>query len=307
MKRILPILVALASCKPDLGSPAALISGLRILGVKTEPPEVTPGMTVKTDLLVVDPGGRASPAAAWSLCLAHKPPAENNIVAYECAVAKDLMALGEVGPAVTVTIPSNACSLHGPNAPPTKPGEPTLRARDADVTGGYYQPIGVRVDMLQAFVLERITCDLPNVSSDIAKAFQTRYKPNQNPALRRLSANGAELMMATPGIPAAVVVAPGQTLALEAAWTEASRELFPVYEVARQAIVDHAEELTVSWFATAGEFERERTGITESETQSSISNAWVAPSTAGPVHMWVVLRDNRGGIDFREYLIDVRS
>jgi hypothetical protein len=306
MKRLLLIAIAFAGCKPDLGSPASFVAGLRILGVKTDPPEVTPGMPVKTDLLAVEPGGRVAAAAAWSLCLAHKPPAENNVVAHDCAVGgKDLMPLAETGPAITVTIPSNACSLNGPDAPPTKPGEPPLRARDADVTGGYYQPIGVRVGTMQGFVLERIGCNLPNVSLEVVKEFQGRYKANQNPVFTRLSANGVEL--APGGMVAALTVSSGQTVTFEAAWTPESREIFPVYEVGRQAVVDHAEELTVSWFVTAGELDRDRTGTTEAETQSSIVNGWIAPPSAGPVHLWVVLRDNRGGLDFREYLVSVGS
>ena len=34
-------------------------------------------------------------------------------------------------------------------------------------------------------------------------------------------------------------------------------------------------------------------------------NVWVAPSAAGPVHLWLVLRDSRGGVDFAEYELDV--
>jgi hypothetical protein len=307
MKRLLFVVVVLAGCKPDLGSPASLITGLRILGVKTEPPETPPGMEVKTELLVVDQSGRMTAPAMWSLCLAHKPPAENNVVANDCSQqGKQLQPLMESGPRITVPIPMNACALNGPDTPPTKMGEPPLRPRDADVTGGYYQPVEVKVGAVHSFVLERISCNLPNVSLDVAKEFQDRYKANSNPAFLRLLVGGLELPPVVEGSgPATVHVMPGQGVAFEAAWTPESREKFPVYDLTRRAVVDRTEELTVSWFATGGEFDRDRTGTTETDTASSIANSWVAPTTAGPVHLWIVLRDNRGGLDFREYLITV--
>jgi hypothetical protein len=306
MKRVVLIVVVLAGCKPDLGSPTSLVTGPRILAVKTEPPEVLPGMPVKTDLLAVDPTGRLAAPAMWSLCLAHKPPAENNVVANDCSQAgKQLEPIGESGPRITVTIPATACALNGPDTPPTKMGEPPLRARDADVTGGYYQPIEVKVGEARSFVLERISCSLPNVSLDVVKEFQTRYHANTNPAFLRLLVGGLDLPAVQGASPATVHITPGQAVGFEAFWTPESRETFPVYDLARQAVVDRTEELTVSWYATAGEFDRDRTGTTETDTVSSITNGWVAPLAAGPVHLWIVLRDNRGGLDFREYLLTV--
>ena len=245
----------------------------------------------------------------WSLCLAHKPPAENNVVANDCGQqGKQLEPLEESGPRITVPIPMNACALNGPDTPPTKAGEPPLRARDADVTGGYYQPIEVKAGVARAFVLERISCNLPNVSVDVVKDFQMRYKANTNPAFVKLLVGGLELPNVVEGAaPASVSVRANQLVGFEAFWTPESRESFVVYDLTKQAIVDRREELTVSWFATGGEFDRDRTGTTEADTVSSIGNSWIAPVTAGPVHLWIVLRDNRGGLDFREYLITVGS
>jgi hypothetical protein len=306
MKRLVFLLV-IVGCKPDLGSPASLVSGLRILAVKSDPPEVAAGMPVQAELLAVDGNGRVMAPARWSLCLAHKPPAENNVVARSCSSGTgELMPLPDLGLQTIVMVPVNACALNGPDAPPVKPGEPPLRARDADITGGYYQPIGVTISAggatATAFALERITCNLPGVSVDVVKEFVKRYQPNKNPLLLRLAGNGAEIAAApTSG----ATFAPGQVVTFEASWTPGSRESFPVYEPAKMAIVDHAEELTVSWFATAGEFDRDRTGRTEAETDTAITNLWTAPLTPGPVHLWLVLRDNRGGLDYREYSITV--
>ena len=137
------------------------------------------------------------------------------------------------GAQVTLTIPSNACALHGPDTPPTKMGEPPLRPRDADVTGGYYQPVSVEVpaaagDAGLGFVLERIGCNLPNVSLDVVQAFQKRYQPNINPALAGLTVQGAAASPVVEGTaPVPLVVGANTIVTMEAAWTAASARSFP--------------------------------------------------------------------------------
>jgi len=69
-----------------------------------------------------------------------------------------------------------------------QPGEPPLRPHDADVTGGYYQPVRAVAtldgDTLSPGIgLTRITCDLANAPFDIVVEFQARYHANHNPTL----------------------------------------------------------------------------------------------------------------------------
>ena len=70
------------------------------------------------------------------------------------------------------------------------------------------------------------------------------------------------------------------------------------------------ESLRVSWFATGGAFEhdvdRARSATTETgATPTSRRTSGPRPTTPGPVYLWMVLRDNRGGIDFAAAEIDV--
>jgi hypothetical protein len=203
---------------------------------------------------------------------------------------------------VSVVVPATACALHGPDTPPTKPGEPPLRPRDADVTGGYYQPLSVRLLATgdQAFGLERLRCNLPGVSVEVAQEFARRYTANHNPTIGALTADGAPLGTAP------LVVAPGRPVALELSWPPEARERFPVFEVAGRQIVDHLEELTVSWFVTAGALARDRTGRGELEPENTVTNTWTAPPAPTTTHLWLVLRDNRGGVAVAEYTLDVR-
>ena len=62
----------------------------------------------------------------------------------------------------------------------------------------------------------------------------------------------------------------------------------------RQELVDHREAFRVSWFATAGAFEADRTGRGEDEAETYSDNAWTAPEFAGTVYMLIVVRELRG-------------
>jgi hypothetical protein len=79
-----------------------------------------------------------------------------------------------------------------------------------------------------------------------------------------------------------------------------------VFDVRAQAIVERRESLRVSWFATAGAFDLDRTGRAEDETESFTENAWTAPDEARVTHLWFVLRDARGGLAFASATLSTR-
>ena len=81
------------------------------------------------------------------------------------------------------------------------------------------------------------------------------------------------------------------------------------YDPLAQTVSMQREALTVSWFATSGAFESDQTGRAASDLETSTDNGWTAPSTApmngGAVLVWVVLRDDRGGVAWQRYRITV--
>ena len=275
-----------AGCAPDLGSPASLIGGGRILAVRGEPAEASPGVEVSYSVLAVTEFGTLkAPTVLWALCLKPKPLDENNVVTGAC-LGDDVMAVGDPLAAVTATVPMNACSLFGPETPPAEKDQPPLRPRDPDVSGGFYQP--VRANLYQggqpgsgaadviAFGLERVTCNLPGAPIEIAQAFAKAYTPNRNPALTGVTAvllDGGGNAMGTPqplagedAVPGTngtfAGVASGKKVRLSATWDEASLERYPVFDVTTRALVFHRESLNVSWFAVGGAFEHDRAGRT---------------------------------------------
>jgi len=210
---------------------------------------------------------------------------------------------------------NDACSLFGPITPNPKPGQPAARPADADVTGGYYQPVRMtwyedNGDQQMAFTLERIICRLANAPSDVAGDFAMKYVPNNNPALADLTLDpdgaATPLFTATQSAPPTPgSVAAGQTVTLQADWPDGTAETFLVYDITTHTLVMQTEALRLAWFVTGGDLQFDATGRSETDPQTFTRNAWTAPPTPGPVHLWTVLRDSRGGIDFAEAEIDV--
>jgi hypothetical protein len=83
-------------------------------------------------------------------------------------------------------------------------------------------------------------------------------------------------------------------------------ERFVSFDVGSQSLVDLRESIDVGWYTTAGAFDADSTGRTSSDMDSSSDNGWTAPKAPGTVHMWVVLRDDRGGAGWGQYTVLVQ-
>jgi len=304
-------MVALASavlgCKPEVGQAPSLITDYALLAVRGEPPEAKPGADVVYSFLLVSPTGPVTDATAgWDVCETPKPPAENNSVASACNPPAPGPSTGQTFETPLLT---NACTLFGPIAPPPSAGQPAIRPRDPDSTGGYYLPVRVKfpdlaTGSLTGFAYERITCNLANAATDIVDQYNTRYRPNNDPGIAAtdlVRADGTRLSLDSD----TQIVSVGESVVFEAAFAAGSAESFPVLDPSGDALDDQTESLYVSWFATSGSFEHDRTGVAATESATSTSNGWKAPDTVASVYLWLVLRDSRGGTDFKSYQIQV--
>lgn len=284
--------MSLAACRPEIGDPESLITTTRILAVRSDPAETKPGDAASYSALIASPDGPVTePALHWAYCKAPKPLTENNAVSTFCLgdAVEPLSAAS--GPTITTSMPADACSLFGPDTPP---GD--LRPRDPDVTGGFYQPLRVELGGLIAFGLERVTCNLPNAPIDIAIDLAEHYKSNQNPSLTPLSATssgGSAVLLDQ--------IPRGARVHLEAGWAPDDAEMYPAFDPAAQTIVERREALRVSWFVTGGALDSDVTGRSGDDYSITSANDWVAPDAPGEVYLWIVLRDERGGVDFDEY------
>lgn len=315
-----------SGCVPDFEDDLSLLTAPRVLAVRAEPAEAKPNETVTLSALVADPDPLASPApASFALCVERKPLTELGPVSPACLVepsagAAALVPLGS-GDGVSATLPSDACRLFGPSRPEPKEGEPAGRPVDPDATGGYYEPVAVRVEAGKDLAVGtiRVACPLPAVTQAQAIEFSARYRPNRNPELANLELRrGSDSITLTPepaGTEARIELSPGERVTLRAEWPACEgepdgkctgAESYAWFDPELRAITTRRESIRVSWFASAGKFGSERSGRDESELETHSENTWTAPSSPGVARLWLVVRDSRGGQSWRTYLVDVR-
>jgi hypothetical protein len=330
------------ACKPDLDETVSVVTQPIVLAVRSEPAESAPlGDVTYTALYVGGSGSVPKPALSWSFCDARNPLANLGPVNTEC-----LQPTGSwfdpigAGPTASGAVPSDACKNFGPDVPPPVMGQPPGRPVDPDATGGYFQPVRLIAPGGAITLAEtRLSCGVAGAPPTEQVAFGLRYHLNTNPSVASLSfasdaAAAAPLLTSDRG---ANAVRAGAHVTFRVAWTPcpakdvcddgvcgpdetsvscpgdcampkgcAGAERFVAFDVETQALVDERESIAVAWFTTAGSFDADRTGRAATDTATTSDNGWQAPSEPEAVHIWVILRDDRGGTGWAEYLFDVR-
>jgi hypothetical protein len=299
LKRAAILLLLVAGCRPELGAPLSAVTSTRIAAVALEPPEAAPGDTVTATALIVSPAGTQMLPVDWSLCVTPKSTTNNDVVDPSCLQPGGTTPVGTTPLPEDVMLPANGCQLFGPETPPSQAGQPPLQPRAPDVTGGYYQPLRAELaDGAPAIALARIHCALADASFAVATQYAAEYVNNRNPSLTPLSLSLGGAPLALDAVPA------NATVTLGAGWTAASVESFVVLDPAAQVLVTQREAMTISWLATAGVIASADSGAAGANATTA-TTTWATPSTPGLVHLWVVLRDSRGGVDFAAYDVTV--
>lgn len=337
----------LAGCTPELDDRAFQITGPRLLAIAATPAEAEPKAEVSFRALYVDPEGeRTRGDLAWAFCTARKPLTEQGTVSPECVreAGPELAALGS-GAAITGALPDDGCRLFGPDRPAPVAGEPVGRAVDPDPSGGFYQPVRLRVrdgEVSTAIGAARLACGISGATPEQSIDFGQRYRRNENPAIAALaiarsgsSTLVAPDMLAMPG--AGATVARGERVTLRAAWDTcptspacgdgvcgadesaagceadckapkgcSGSEQYAWFDPEARAVSLRREAIRVSWFTTAGALDTDTGGLAEDEAErSDTENAWTAPSEAGEARIWLVVRDDRGGVGWQSYRVRV--
>lgn len=315
----LAAVIGLCACMPELDSDLSKVEAPRVLALRSEPAEAGPGQSVTVHALVAAPDGTLAEAELdWSLCLARRPLTTLAPIAPECAALVDdpaiLDALGS-GVSVSAKVPTDVCRRFGPEPPVSTPGEPTGRPVDPDPTGGYFQPILAQLledDSINLLQL-RITCGLAGATQAQAADFALRYRPNIAPAIESVTLDGeVELLDADPP----VIVSADQPIDLRVRWAKcptepgtdcAGAETHVFFDPISLEVATRREAITVAWYSTAGQLGEARTGRAQDELATHSDNTWLAPSEAGPAWFWVVLRDDRGGVGWASFSVEVEE
>jgi hypothetical protein len=320
------------SCTEPLPDKTPYVSEARVLAVAASPAETVPGDAVEVSALYADSSGPLDEVPiSWSFCVVPRPLDVRGPVSETCLdpTSSDLAPIGD-GASIDTKLPDDGCSLFGPNPPPSADGVSAGRPADPDITGGFYQPIvGFEDDAPSVVAAERIRCGLANVSQETAAAWNSAYHSNMAPRIAAFDANG------TDGTKGASVAA-GTDVTLWVAWDECpvdpvcgdaicsagedllscaedcndpvgcgGAESYVVYDPATSELVTRREAISATWFTTGGTLAEARNGVDGESTTTSVENTWTAPATSGDAWIFVVLRDERGGVVYGSYPISV--
>jgi hypothetical protein len=330
---------ALAGCAPTLEDDTPYVDGPRLLAVQSRPAEAPAGEAVVVRGLFVDEAGEVADAPVdWAFCLTRKPLAELGPVAPSCLEpgADGLAPIGrgfEGGGAV----PLDACARFGPNPPAPEEGAPGGRPVDPDGTGGYYQPVlGFPDGSDPVLGAVRLRCGLANVSQEVYVAWNQGYRSNVAPEIAQMRRGPEGPELAPDGAGDALRVSVGEPVALEVGWAAcpdsdacgdgvcgvdelasvcpadcaqavgcAGAERYKVYEPSTGALVTRREAISATWYSTGGALAEARNGVDGDVEGGEVGNTWTAPDVPGVHWLWVVLRDERGGVGWRGYEVEV--
>jgi hypothetical protein len=279
----LALAATLGACSTN-EDPASYVNGLRVLGVKAEPPEIPLGGGATTlSTLAIDTMGRPI-SVTWAACL--DPPTQGQAVNPDCVTQPDGGYLAPVGSGLSVYA----------NLPAT----PLSALARPDASGGVYLPLLAQVsagsDSLTASYLLRLgVIGMPNQNPTLSGVFVV-------PDLGDGGAGGAPMPIddAHPQ-----VLHAGDKITLRATFAPGSAEGYLIYDGDPRITTPRSvtETLTVSWFATAGTFSGAATGVDVPDTELHLDQARNGPQvhlpvSGGTIDLWVVGRDERGGTDF---------
>jgi len=313
--------LTLAACTPDFSDTTAVVTAPRLLAVRSTPAEgPTSSGFAMTSLYVGPDGGADASSLSWATCLLQKPLGDPGSVNPECLTvgSTGVVSLG-LGASIKGSVPANACELFGPESPPPLAGQPSARPTDPDSTGGYYLPIRVETsDARDSIAFQRILCQPSGVVESVFTAYSANYVPNENPVARSLTllagdAGTTLIAPDSPGVQPSVTVRAGTSVSLRVAWPSCptqpaacgGAETYLLIDTATKELTTARESMVTSWYATAGTFALDRVGRSTDDPSTTVDNAWTAPTTAGPLHLWVVLRDARGGTGWASYTVTV--
>lgn len=332
------------ACIPEFDEDSSLVTEPRILAVRAEPAEGEEKQPVQLTALIAVPEGRTGFTPQWAFCGAPKPLTELGPVAQSCIEefgrASPLLTDLGSGVVVEATVPQKACRVFGPIPPDSTAGS-SSRPVDPDDTGGFYQPVlaGVSArDQEPSFGRVRLSCGLTGLAPDEALAYRRGYRKNENPAIERLVARVGEARFELADGDS-FPVEPGRDVRFDVSWANCPREAscgdgvcspgeersacpddcreprgcsgaesYVVFERDSRSIGIRRESITVAWYSDVGGFSVPENGVAASDPESTTKgNTWRAPASERDSRIWVVLRDERGGVGFLSVTANVRD
>lgn len=285
------------------------LEGLRVLAVRADPPAVGPGQVTELSALVFDGDGEPDELRyAWSWCPARAPSAAGG----ECLIDEGELAaqLGLEGLSFDLGEQPTASFTH--EIPPEVIGAlcSTSAKSDAGQDSGFLlncdQGLPISVQLIVRRGRETITSTKelrllldgqeaesnPTIDGITFKAIDEDVMPDD------VTEDGAD-PLAQDG---------SSELRLDREYrlfadvpVSASERFIKPPEGFQTKGTDKLENLTVAWFVTSGEVDKERTAFTDGTTELTDirGNTWSLPKpgdeSARAAELYLVIRDERGG------------
>lgn len=265
-------------CGDDF-SPYNEVEGFRLLAIQATPPELRPGERVELTALVV---GDDAPRFTWRWCAVTRGPGER----HTCAIQD-----GEIESELPNALLSTSTS-----ATFAWPADPSVTDAFCDVAAQREAPNGApRLDCasdrpelylrleIESAAGERVIAlhALPLVLDDAPR--------NTNPHLDDVRVEVAGAMKPIEG-----ARIDGE-VQLELLVPEAAAETYGTN-------ADDREILRATWFVTGGETDAMRTVFIPGDAAATFAaltrNAWTLPTAPRDVTLYLVLRDDRGGVSW---------
>jgi hypothetical protein len=304
---VLAVLLAGTGC--DTGfRPESLVENLRLLGVRSDPPDLAPGETASLDALVLDPARPGQNSAVLWLGCAPDPYNLNRSACSDFEVLSNVADLfasdggspdgGMLPPGVSVIgFNGNASYAADPHVFDALDAGDTRRISG---TVGQALVFAIAEDVPPTATSEELEAVFRRVQSGETRAVTAlfRVRVSENPE-RNTNPSLSAFFVAKERWPrgAHLTVLPGEPVELDVDAPDAAFEAFT--NQTPSGLEQKTERILVAWYSTAGRFTEQRTAIRE-----QVKTVFTAPggedetdpvpeSREGTVYL--VLRDTRGG------------
>jgi hypothetical protein len=277
---------------------------MRVIAVQAQPPHLPnkPGETTHLQAKIIGVPANTPMCHAWGLCLF----ATANNGTYSCFDNKLLVSLGQEATAVVAQQDVTKVFMGGVSLAKDEPkladrfkpddrnddkSDKPPRSIEMQVLFGIAEaaayPSGCPDDIaswLKAGCADRGRCVLGSKKLRLPATDDARHS---NPKLTGLLIDNKASTVDAPH-----PVAVSKDIKLTPQWSEASVEA-----IANSGADGPTKEgLLMSWFSTAGDFEKQRSY--DDVPENTLKLAAGDGDQAGVVQLWVVVRDGRGGIDW---------
>ncbi len=307
-------LATLVGCGADL-DPASRITTLRVMAVRADKPYAKPGDTVKLDALWYDgldpTRTQRSRQWAWTTCV---NPSSTDVLGCFAKIAQDAqqtgkapqLALGSDLDTYSFTVPADALSsLPAPSRVYAEVGvvlvvcPGTLQLPDPSV--GFQ----LGTFPVQCIDASGRSLGLDEFVAGLKRVFVRASTTNQNPKIDSITWDGAAWAASDVKSVAACDTTGNRYDRCSASLThQVALNVTPdSFESGTDEFGNaYTEQLITQYYATEGIFEH------DVKLASDPSTGWVARKKAsgGTVLMWLVARDDRGGVTWDERKIEVQ-